>query len=248
MPKPVLLHKARMIDDLLQYLVKLRDLHIYHEQNRTGILVESERDHPQIELKGYDGEKHYSSLIYAAYFGKNVCIVPYGKPYYDPTLYITRESVTLMADKATSTDTLKDPPLIMLMGRYWDESAGISRSRDAKIVHRMLSTTPTSEVVLRIVDSDYLRIGDDGFRVEKNKFDAGQSVSIDANSTYTLPTGAWYVILGANTKAEIYDDVADAWIEVIPAGGKGLVISDGSNARLNNTGASAETSTIRRVF
>jgi hypothetical protein len=79
-------------------------------------------------------------------------------------------------------------------------------------------------------------------------FDAGTTVSINAGSTYTLPNGAWYVNLGANTKAQVYDDVAAAWVDTISVGGKGIVISDGTNARLYNTGTSAESSNMRRVF
>jgi len=79
-------------------------------------------------------------------------------------------------------------------------------------------------------------------------FDAGLSVSIDAGAAYTVPEGVYYVNLGANTVAEAYDDVADAWVEVIAAGGRGLVVSDGSNVRLRNTGTAAESSHLRRAF
>jgi hypothetical protein len=61
---------------------------------------------------------------------------------------------------ADSANTLRDSPPITLRGRYWDSAAGVSRDRDAQIIHRMLSTTPTSEVVLRIAGADKLGVGD----------------------------------------------------------------------------------------
>jgi len=84
--------------------------------------------------------------------------------------------------------------------------------------------------------------------VELKSFDPGTSVSIAAGATYTVPTGAYYVFLAANTIAEAYDDIAAAWKTIITAGGSGLIISDGTNVRLYNTGAAAESSNMRRVF
>jgi hypothetical protein len=74
---------------------------------------------------------------------------------------------------------------------------------------------------------------------------AGSSVSVDAESSYVIPKGIYYIFLGANTRAELYDDVAAAWKTSIAAGGSGLVISDGTNARLYNGGAASESSNLR---
>jgi hypothetical protein len=74
---------------------------------------------------------------------------------------------------------------------------------------------------------------------------AGSSVSVGASGTYTIPKGIYYVFLGANTRVELYDDVAAAWKTAIAAGGAGIVISDGSNARLYNAGTGAESSNLR---
>jgi hypothetical protein len=153
---------------------------------------------------------------------------------------------TVTAPPATSTVTLQNSPPAALRGTYWDGVA--SRDRDAVVIHRMLSTTPTSEIAFQIAGVDYMRVGDRGVRIDRVVFDPGSSVSVAAGEIYTLGVGVWYVNLGANTVAEVYDDVAGAWVTVIPAGGKGIVISDGSNARLRNTGISAESSNIRRVL
>jgi len=53
--------------------------------------------------------------------------------------------------------------------------------------------------------------------------------------------------LGANTKVEYSPDNGTTWRDLIPAGEGGVVISDGSNVRLNNTGASDEDSYLLPV-
>lgn len=85
------------------------------------------------------------------------------------------------------------------------------------------------------------------FRQLKAVFASGSSVTVAAGGTYTVPEGIWYVFLGPNTRCEVYDDVAGAWKTIVPAGGTGLVISDGSNVRLYNAGSSDESSTLREV-
>ena len=93
-------------------------------------------------------------------------------------------------------------------------------------------------------------LGDDALRFGQiNKvFGTGSSVTIDAGATYTLPKGIFYVFLGANTRAEVYDDVGALWKIVIAVGGNGLVISDGTNVRLNNVGTAAEASNMRPIL
>jgi hypothetical protein len=74
---------------------------------------------------------------------------------------------------------------------------------------------------------------------------AGSSVSVSPGGTYTIPKGIHYIFLGPNTRLELYDDIATAWKTAIAAGGAGIVISDGSNARLYNSGTASESSNIR---
>jgi hypothetical protein len=162
------------------------------------------------------------------------------------SLFLTTTARIWNRSPASSTSPLVDSGTFVLKGSFWDGVA--SRDRDASILHRMLSTTPTSEIAFQIAGVDYMRVGDRGVKLDRVVFDPGTSVSVGAGATYTLPAGAYYVNLGANTVAEVYDDVAGAWVTVIPAGGKGVVVSDGSNARLRNTGAVAESSNIRRVL
>jgi hypothetical protein len=161
-------------------------------------------------------------------------------------LYLTTTARIWNTSPASSTRPLVDSGTLVLRGSFWDGVA--SRDRDASLIHRMLSTTPTSEIAFQIAGVNYMRVGDRGVKLDKVVFDPGTSVSVDAGATYTLPAGAYYVNLGPNTVAEVYDDIAGAWVTVIPAGGKGIVVSDGSNARLRNTGAVAESSNIRRVL
>jgi len=150
------------------------------------------------------------------------------------------------ARRATATEILRDSPFLQLTGTYWTGDA--SADRRGRIFQRMLSEVPESEWVVQIADVDYMRIGDRGVKLDKIALEAGWSQSIDAGATYLVPIGSYYVSLGAYTVAEYYDDVAGAWVEFIPVGGKDYVISDGTNVRLRNTGTVAEISHLRRVL
>jgi len=61
---------------------------------------------------------------------------------------------------ASATDTLKDSPEVALIGRYYDGTSSVVR--EAEIFHRMLTTTPTSELAFQIASIDILRAQDDG--------------------------------------------------------------------------------------
>jgi hypothetical protein len=77
----------------------------------------------------------------------------------DPRLYVRKDyGVYIIGPPASSTSPLQDSWTFKLIGRYWDGTA--SRDRDAQIIHRMLSTTPTSEIAFQIAGSDKLCIGD----------------------------------------------------------------------------------------
>ena len=73
-------------------------------------------------------------------------------------------------------------------------------------------------------------------------FGSETSVSIDAGGAYTVPKGAYLVSLGANTRAEYTPDGGTTWRTLIPAGGGGLIVSDGASVRLYNGGTGAESS------
>jgi len=73
-------------------------------------------------------------------------------------------------------------------------------------------------------------------------FDSEKTVSVDAGATVTVDKGIYLAKLGANTKCEYSPDGGTTWRELISAGGSGVIISDGSNCRLNNGGTAAEDS------
>jgi hypothetical protein len=89
----------------------------------------------------------------------------------------------------------------------------------------------------------------DGIRGTQFKvvFGTGSSVSVPAGGSVALAEGIHYVFCAANTRVEVYDDVAASWKTVISAGGNGLVFSDGTNARLFNSGAASESSNVRPI-
>jgi len=78
-------------------------------------------------------------------------------------------------------------------------------------------------------------------------FGTESTVTVTAGSTSTISKGVYLVSLGANTKVEYSPDGGTTWRTLIPAGEGGVVISDGSNVRLNNTGASDEDSYLLPV-
>jgi hypothetical protein len=78
-------------------------------------------------------------------------------------------------------------------------------------------------------------------------FGTGSSISVSAGSSAVLAEGIHYVFCAANTRVEVYNDVAASWKTVIAAGGSGLVFSDGTNARLYNSGAASESSNVRPI-
>jgi len=78
-------------------------------------------------------------------------------------------------------------------------------------------------------------------------FGTESTVTVTAGSTSTISKGVFLVSLGANTKVEYSSDNGTTWRDLIPAGEGGVVISDGSNVRLNNTGASDEDSYLLPV-
>ena len=79
-------------------------------------------------------------------------------------------------------------------------------------------------------------------------FGTEQTVSVDAGATSTISKGIYYVRCGANTSVEYSPDGGTTWVELIAAGGVGLVISDGSNVRLNNGGTAAEDSHLLPIL
>jgi len=87
-------------------------------------------------------------------------------------------------------------------------------------------------------------IPDNGLRFSQidKVFGDTSTVTVNAGATSTIPKGIYYVFCGANTTVEVYDATNATWRTLISAGGAGLVISDGSNVRLNNTGTAAEDS------
>ena len=78
-------------------------------------------------------------------------------------------------------------------------------------------------------------------------FGTESTVTVTAGSTSTISKGVFLVSLGANTKVEYSPDGGTTWRTLIPAGEGGVVISDGSNVRLNNTGTSDEDSYLLPV-
>ena len=68
--------------------------------------------------------------------------------------------------------------------------------------------------------------------------------SVGANSAVVIPPGVFFVFCGPNTKIQVNDGTS--WQDLTDIGGNALVVSDGVNVRLFNTGTAAENSTLRQ--
>jgi len=76
----------------------------------------------------------------------------------------------------------------------------------------------------------------------KREFATESTVDVPAGGTSLIARGIYLVSLGPNTSLWYSPDEGATWRTAIPAGGGGLVVSDGSYVRLYNAGAAAETS------
>jgi hypothetical protein len=65
---------------------------------------------------------------------------------YIPDTRNYQANVVVAGLRADSTNILRDSGILTLRGAYWDSASNASKDMDAQIVHRMLSTTPTSKL------------------------------------------------------------------------------------------------------
>ena len=89
--------------------------------------------------------------------------------------------VAIICNVADSTNTLRNSPYLRFYAAYWDGSASVDRQ--ALIFHRMIDTTPKSEVAIQIAGNDYMAIGDEGIK-------CSQHVKPTADATYDLGTSS----------------------------------------------------------
>jgi len=78
-------------------------------------------------------------------------------------------------------------------------------------------------------------------------FGSETTVTVTAGGTSTISKGVFLVSLGANTSVEYSPDGGTTWRTLIPTGEGGLIISDGSNVRLNNSGTADEDSYLLEI-
>jgi len=195
--------------------------------------------------------------------------------FYDSAAATWKDIITFKTEIQKITQDLpvrKDTPALSLIGtesggKQYDvrESAGRCIIRNVTDAHDELVIDPASRVTVRLnltaagvaLEAHRARHqigGADAFAADtlalewsKAEYKPGSGVSVGAGASVTIGEGFWLVNCAANTRVEAYDDVAAAWVTVIAAGGKGFVVSDGTNCRLFNAGAAAETSNLREI-
>jgi len=98
-------------------------------------------------LRWRDGR--FSRNVYAELFFSNQGALP------NAALTATGE-VRTDPEAATSTQTTKNSPPLKLRGKYWDGT--VSVNRDATILHNIIDTAPTSQILFQIAGTDKLAI------------------------------------------------------------------------------------------
>lgn len=129
-----------------------------------------------------------------------------------------------------------------------EETSGEFKVKNASDGVDILKATSTT-----ITDASGVQLSSHGSRHRSDgadpmfmvPFGSDVSQSVSASGTYTIPKGMYYVKCGANTKVQIY--IGGAWTDYSTTGAFVLVVSDGSNARLYNTGSASDTSVLKRV-
>jgi len=129
-----------------------------------------------------------------------------------------------------------------------EETAGELKIRNASDSIDILKATSTT-----IMDASGVKLSSHGSRHRSDgadplfmmPFGSDTSVSVSAGGTYTVPRGMYYVKCGASTKMQVY--IAGAWTDYSTVGALVIVVSDGSNVRLYNTGTATESSTLRKI-
>jgi len=111
-----------------------------------------------------------------------------------------------------------------------------------KIIGNLLFNQQDYSIKHKETEENLLRIEDLPFERMRKEFEVEQTVTVAAGGTKTIDKGIYCVTCGANTSVEYSPDGGITWRTLIAAGQSGLVISDGSNVRLNNVAVAAEDS------
>ena len=129
-----------------------------------------------------------------------------------------------------------------------EETSGEFKVKNASDSVDILKATSTT-----ITDASGVQLSSHGSRHRSDgadpvfivPFSSDTSQSVSAGGTYTIPNGMYYVKCGTYTKVQIY--INNAWTDYSTTGALVLVVSDGINARLYNTGSASDTSILKRV-
>ena len=132
--------------------------------------------------------------------------------------------------------------------RILEETIGEFKVKNASDGVDILKATSTT-----ITDASGVQLSSHGSRHRSDgadplfmiPFGSDTSQSVSASGTYAIPKGMYYVKCGASTKVQIY--INNTWTDYSTTGALVLVVSDGTNVRLYNTGSSSDTSTLKRV-
>jgi len=140
---------------------------------------------------------------------------------------------------------------------FEDSNGVVQRKIDIDDTSKEVTIYDSTETEIMSIEKHASRHGyggDDAIPAEALRFSqlakvfgSESVVTVTAGGTYTVPKGVYLVSLGANTSVEYSPDGGTTWRTLIPVGQGGVIISDGSNVRLNNTGSADEDSYLLPV-
>jgi len=106
------------------------------------------------------GANSFRIARYSGTGSLDLCLDGAGNVQSSVTVNIGAGITNILGTPADATNTLQDSFKMRFTGYYWSGTSSLGRSAD--IFHRILSTTPTSEIVFQIAGTDYLTVGDNG--------------------------------------------------------------------------------------
>jgi len=146
---------------------------ITKREGHTTYVTDTDVDTPSLKIGGtevIDSSRNIKNIADANIEGKLIAYqirVPglYARPRLE---ILSTGNFGPVAERATETETTKNSPSLYFIATYWDGSASVDRY--AKILHRMLSTTPTSELLFQVPSgTNVMAIGDGGLKLWKDR-------------------------------------------------------------------------------
>ena len=158
------------------------------------------------------------------------------------------KAIHMFEDFASPSRPYIPSPELIFGASMYDSSSNITKG-GAITLQGQVDSLGQPYLEFRFVTIPLFSVGYGRIRIHLNYFDSSYSVTIAPGDRYRVPVGMYYVILGTNVTAMLYDLDKQTWYTIIGAGGRGLIMSDGNYVWLKNNSATAsDTAILKRVL